>query len=79
MFPLSIIALNKILFEGKINSVTLPGSEGELTILKNHIPLITSLKRGSIKLRTEKEELSFEIDGGTLEVKPKRVIILATS
>ncbi|HDZ54503.1 MAG TPA: ATP synthase F1 subunit epsilon [Candidatus Nealsonbacteria bacterium] len=76
MFPLFIIALDKVLFEGKTNSVTLPGSEGELTILKNHIPLITPLKKGNIKLKTKKEELNFRINGGVLEVKPEKVVVL---
>lgn len=76
MFPLFIIALDKILFEGETNSVTLPGSEGELTILKNHIPLITPLKEGNIKLKTKKEELNFRINGGVLEVKPEKVVVL---
>lgn len=76
MFPLFIIALDKILFEGETNSVTLPGSEGELTILKNHIPLITPLKKGNIKIKTKKEELNFRINGGVLEVKPEKVVVL---
>lgn len=76
MFPLFIIALDKVLFEGETNSVTLPGSEGELTILKNHIPLITPLKKGNIKLKTKKEELNFRINGGVLEVKPEKVVVL---
>lgn len=76
MFPLFIIALDKILFKGEINSVTLFGSEGELTILKNHIPLITPLKKGNIKIKTKKEELNFRINGGILEVKPEKVVVL---
>jgi len=76
MFPLFIIALDKILFKGETNSVTLLGSEGELTILKNHIPLITPLKKGNIKIKTNKEELNFRINGGILEVKPEKVVVL---
>ena len=78
MFNLSIIALDKKLYEGNSLSLTVPGIDGELTILTNHIPLITPLGKGKMKLKTEKEEISFQIKSGVLEIKPKKVMVLAS-
>lgn len=76
-FPLTIISLKETLFNRNAKSVVLPASEGELTILKNHIPLITPLKRGGIKVRDENnQEHFFEIQNGFLEVNPRKVTIL---
>lgn len=76
MFPLSIRALDKNIFEGEAESLTLPGAEGELTILKNHIPLITPLKEGKLWFKAGKEKPEFSIRGGVLEVSPEKVIVL---
>lgn len=76
---LNIIAPNKIIYQGKISSVTLPGKKGELTVLPNHIPLITSLTEGKIKVKVKgdnQKELLFEIKEGILEVKPNEVNLL---
>lgn len=57
MIRLTILNLKKTLFEGNAASITLPGEEGELTILPNHVPLITPLKKGLIHiLRMQKEK-----------------------
>jgi len=76
MFPLSISALDKTIFEDQALSLTLPGAEGELTILENHIPLITSLTKGRLLIKTEKKEFNFSIRGGILQVSPEKVIVL---
>jgi len=85
MFLLSISAIDKIIFDGEAQSLTLPGAEGELTILKNHIPLITPLSKGKILIKTGnpsagsgrgKEDLNFPIQSGVLEVSPEKVTVL---
>lgn len=76
-FYLKIIGLKETLFDGRAVSVNLPSSEGELTILKNHVPLITALKRGKIKVKDENNQKHyFEIQKGFLEVNPNKVTIL---
>jgi F-type H+-transporting ATPase subunit epsilon len=76
---LNIIAQNKIIYQGKVSSVTLPGEKGELTILPNHIPLITSLTEGKIKVQDKNQkELFFEIESGVLEVNPVDVNVLVS-
>ena len=76
-FPLKIISLKQTLFDGRAVSVNLPSSEGEMTILKDHLPLITALKKGKIKVKDESnQEHLFEIQRGFLEVNPNKVTIL---
>ena len=76
-FPLKIIGLKQTLFDGKAISVNLPSSEGELTILKDHLPLIVALKKGRIKVKDkDSQEHSFEIQKGFLEVNPNKVTVL---
>jgi F-type H+-transporting ATPase subunit epsilon len=71
-----IISLDKKVFEGEVDSVVVPGKEGQLTILSNHIPLICPLKKGKIRIIKEKEETEFEIEEGILKVDKKGVKIL---
>ncbi|MFH1657407.1 MAG: ATP synthase F1 subunit epsilon [bacterium] len=75
----NIIAENKIVYQGEVLAVTLPGSEGELTILPNHLPLITSLNKGKIKVKEiNGQELFFEIEKGVLEVQPQEINVLVS-
>lgn len=84
MFNLRVHTLEKTLFDGEVESVQVPGPTGELGILNYHIPLITPLIKGQVKVKTEsakryeeaKEEI-IEIKKGFLEVKPNQVVILA--
>jgi len=76
---LNIITQDKIIYQGRISAVTLPGEEGELTILPNHIPLITPLTQGKIKVQDENQkELFFEIKSGVLEVNPAEMNVLVS-
>jgi len=74
----SLRAVDRVLFEGEIISVTAPGTSGELTILANHSPLITTLKKGIVKVRAEKggNLQEFEISGGLLETSGNCTTIL---
>ena len=66
-----IAKVDEILFEGEAYSMTLPGSEGELTVLGEHMPLISTLKAGDITVRLSKdgEPQVFPVTGGVLEVR----------
>ena len=66
-------------FEGDADFVLAPGLEGELGVLPKHIPLLTPLAPGSVKVRNEGEEQLFFVSGGFLEVLPDRVTVLADS
>jgi F-type H+-transporting ATPase subunit epsilon len=75
---LEIITPDKKLFEGEAKALTVPGSDGSLGVLNNHAPMIASLKKGKVKITTDKSEVTFfEIHGGVIEVLKNKVVVLA--
>ncbi|MDO8557801.1 MAG: ATP synthase F1 subunit epsilon [bacterium] len=75
---IQIYTIEKTLFEGKADAITLPGVDGELGVLSTHVPLISSLKRGSIRIRNGKDVQFVDITGGFVEIQPEsKVSILA--
>lgn len=75
-FKLTISKVNEQLFSGDALSVNVPGTEGEMTILANHEPLITILKNGVITVQTNIESKSFTIEKGLLETSNGQVTVL---
>jgi F-type H+-transporting ATPase subunit epsilon len=57
--------------------VLLPGTEGEMGILPNHSPLLSTLKFGILKVRTQGKEEFFTVAGGVVEVQPDIITVLA--
>lgn len=82
-FKLKILTPNEKLFSGEVTQVVLPTKAGEITVLANHIPLISLLSIGEIKvLDDNKKENKFLVQGGVIDVKQKgemisEVVILA--
>ena len=75
---LQIITPERVVFsEIGIDSVTLPGSEGELTLLPSHAPLMTALQPGPLVWRRGGEEVDVALSGGFLEIRDDRVVVLA--
>lgn len=75
---IEIITPESTLFEGEANYVYLPGSDGSLGVLNHHAPLISSLKKGTVRVKdTSGKEHRFDVKGGTAEVLNNKVIILA--
>jgi len=66
---LKIITPEKLILEEMVDQVTLPGTEGELTILPEHIPFITGLASGDIVAVTGGEHVPMAVVGGFVEVK----------
>ena len=74
---LTISKIDKILFSGDAESVTVPGSAGEMTILAHHMPLITTLKPGKVIVkRKEGDAKEYPITAGFLEVGKSETVIL---
>lgn len=69
---LKIYSLEGTKYEGTVSQVSLPTTNGEITVLKNHIPLITTLKSGVIKFGGE----NISIEGGFAEVGKGKVVVL---
>ncbi len=72
-----IATQDKLLFEGQVDMVVAPGSEGEMGILPNHAPLLTTLGFGVLRVRQGAVEQAFTIAGGFMEVQPEVVTVLA--
>ena len=79
-FKIEIISPEKIIFSADVNMVTFPAYEGDMSILKNHIPIITFLKPGIIKV--QKKELNSEeffVEDGTVEYFNDNLVVLSAS
>lgn len=75
---LEIITPDKKVYSGDVEAVKLPGAEGSFGILKNHAPIIATLKKGTVKITdTKKSVENFEINGGVVEVLNNKIIVLA--
>lgn len=74
-----VVSAEESIFSGLAEFVVLPGEAGELGILPGHMPLMTRIKPGTVRVKVpnqEAEELFF-VAGGMLEVLPNRVTVLA--
>jgi len=77
---LEIITPDKTVYSGKVKLIQLPGSKGTFEILNNHAPIISTLSKGKIKIEEESGEvLFFDVDGGVIENKNNKIIVLAES
>lgn len=76
-FNLQIISPEKTLFDESIEMVIIPGTEGDLGVLSNHMPLITSLRLGNIYVYKDNKVIKkFLVNGGILEVIENRCTLL---
>ena len=73
-----IITPDSKLFEGEVNSIKLPGTNGGFEILNNHAPIISTLTAGKISIASDNgQKESFEIQGGVIEMQNNKIIVLA--
>ena len=78
-FKLEIISPEKIIFSGDAKMVVLPSYEGDMSILHNHISIITFLRPGIIKAQINNDFNEFFIQDGTVEYFNDTLIILSSS
>ena len=72
-----LVSPSKLLFSGDVDSVVLPGSEGEMTILPQHAPLLTALRPGVVVVASSSGAQRIFVRGGFAEVNPKGLTVLA--
>ncbi len=72
-----LVSPSKLLFSGDVDSVVLPGTEGEMTILPQHAPLLTSLRPGVVTVTDAKGSSRIFVRGGFAEVNPQGLTVLA--
>ncbi len=67
-FKFEIVSPEKVIFSGETEMVTLPSYEGDMSILKNHVPIITFLRPGTIKVKkNENDSEEFFVEDGIIE------------
>ena len=76
---LSIYSIQRTLFEGEVESATLPTPMGEITVLDNHIPLISLVSPGSVRYTRSGDEQSLSLAGGVLEVRTENEVVILAS
>jgi len=78
-FKIDVVSAEESIFEGEAEFVALPGEAGELGIYPQHMPLITRVKPGAVRIKVanQSEEEFVFVAGGILEVQPNHVTVLA--
>ena len=75
-YKVEIISPDKTIFSGNSDEVILPCFEGEVTVLKDHIPLITFLRPGLIQIGKDNK---FYVEEGTVEFINNNLLILSAT
>jgi F-type H+-transporting ATPase subunit epsilon len=88
---LEIVSPEATLFEGTVNSVSVPGVNGEFQLLDNHAPIVSLLQEGQVKIggdirisedhqskfvKSNDGKMALPISSGTIEMKDNKVIVL---
>ncbi|MFH0735018.1 MAG: F0F1 ATP synthase subunit epsilon [bacterium] len=77
---LEVVTPSKLVFNGKITSITVPGTLGSFQVLFNHAPIISTLEIGIVQIvDTENKIMKYSTSGGTIEVLNNKIIVLAES
>ena len=78
-FNLEIISPDQTLLNSEVKNVAIPAYEGMMTILKDHISLITFLRPGFIEVENNSKTSKFYIEEGTVEFSDNKLLILSSS
>lgn len=74
---LEIITPDKKVFEGEVDSIILPGKNGQFQLLKDHAPMVSTLLKGDLVYEIKGKTETIIVDGGVLEVSKNKVLVLA--
>lgn len=72
-----IVSQDRQVYSGDADIVIVPGIQGEMGILPNHAPLLSTLKYGILRIRYQGQEQIFTVAGGVIEVQPELITIMA--
>ena len=67
----------KIVYEDEVDQITLPTKMGEISVLPNHLPLVSSLLAGEILIKKDNQEIPIAVAGGFVELNNNQMVILA--
>ena len=77
-FPFELVAPERVLFSGEVDAVLLPGTEGEMTVLPGHAPVMTALKTGFLVITNHKGDGErVLVRGGFADISARGVTVLA--
>ncbi len=74
-----IVSPDKLILKTEATEVTIPSYEGNMGILKNHIPIITFLRPGLVIVQEKNEEKKFYIEDGIVEFSSNTLVILTST
>jgi len=77
MIKFKIATPERVVYEDEIDQITLPTKLGEITILPNHLPLVSSLTTGEVLIKKGNEEIPLAVSGGFIEFANNKLTILA--
>ena len=77
-FIVEIISPDQTVLKQEVSEVTIPSFEGQMGILKNHIPLITFLRPGIITIKLDSEK-QYYVEEGTVEFSNNNLLILTST
>ena len=76
-FHFELVVPERLLFSGNVESVMVPGSEGDMKILKDHAPVMIMLRPGIVEVVTDKDKKRLFVRGGFLDMSSLGLSILA--
>ena len=76
-FHFDLVSPEKLLFTGEVEQVDLPGSEGDMGVLADHAPVVTTLRPGIIVVHREGGDMRVVVNGGFAEIGPAGLTVLA--
>ena len=77
-FPFELVSPERLLFTGEVEDVVVPGVEGEMTVLKDHAPLMTTLRPGVVTIgEPGGKRTRLYVRGGFADISPVGLTILA--
>jgi len=77
-FHFDLVSPEKLIYSGEVEAVVVPGSEGEFTVLKDHAPLMSTLRRGLLEIISQTNSTAkYYIQGGFADVSTDGLTILA--
>ena len=76
-FNFELVTPEQVLVSGEVQSVSIPGVEGNMTVLADHAPVATAIKPGYLEVQEIGKSECYFLSGGFVEISQKEVIILA--
>lgn len=73
----ALVSPERELFNGEVDQVVVPGSEGEFGVLPNHSPAMSVIKPGALKVLSDGAERRIFVNGGFADVTPEGLTVLA--